>query len=123
MSPSLFDDTKLLSPSRMSPESSLVTVTVVVSVVVVVVTVWPSASYSIDSVSVITIVSSTPGVQTPVAVTGHSALREEGHDTRVHNHSGNNKLRQFSPIAYSFSFFLFFNICLYFSHNNTAIWH
>ena len=64
----------------------------VVSVVVVVVTVWPSASYSIDSVSVITIVSSTPGVQTPDAVTGHSALREEHNDTRMHNQASNNKL-------------------------------
>ena len=70
-------------------------VVVVVVVLVSVVTVCPSASYSIDSVSVITIVSSTPGVQTPVAVTGHSALREEGNDTRVHNHSSNNKFRQF----------------------------
>ena len=63
--------------------------------VVSVVTVWPSDSYSIDSVSVITIVSSTPGVQTPEAVTGQLALREEGHDARVHNHSSNNKFRQF----------------------------
>ena len=38
-----------------------------------------------------TIVASTPGVHTPVAVTGHSALREEGNDARMHSHTSNNK--------------------------------
>ena len=71
----------------MLPESSLVTVVVVVVVVVSVVTVYPSAWYSVVSTMSSTIVSSTPGVHTPVAVTGHSALREEGDDTRVHSHA------------------------------------
>ena len=95
MLPSLFVGTKPLLLSKILPESSFVIVTVVVSVVVVVVTVWPSASYSIDSVSVITIISSTPGVQTPEAVIGHSALREEHNDARMQNHSTNNKFDKF----------------------------
>ena len=50
------------------------------------------------STSSITIVSSTPGVHNPVAVTGHSALREEGHDARMHSHTSNNKLEKFLSI-------------------------
>jgi len=38
-----------------------------------------------------TIVSSTPGVHNPVAVTGHSALRDEGNNARMHNHASKNK--------------------------------
>ena len=66
-------------------------VVVVVVVVVSVVTVYPSAPCSVVSIMSSTIVSSTPGVHTPVAVTGHSALREEGHDARMHNHASNKK--------------------------------
>jgi len=60
-------------------------------VVVSVVTVYPSAPCSVVSNMSSTIVSSTPGVHNPVAVTGHSALREEGHDARMHSHTSNNK--------------------------------
>ena len=50
------------------------------------------------STSSMTIVSSTPGVHKPVEVTGHSALREEGHAARMHSHTSNNKLEEFLSI-------------------------
>jgi len=77
-----------LSLSRISPESSLVTVLVVVVVSVVVVTVYPSASYSIVSVIVSSIISSIVGVQSPtVSVEQSTALLEKDRETDIHSHS------------------------------------
>ena len=79
------------------------TVFVVVVVSVVVVTVYPSASYSIVSVTTSSIISSIVGVQSPtVSVEQSTALLEEDRETDIHSHSHKYKLRKF---IVSFSFF------------------
>ena len=60
----------------------------VVVVSVVVVTVYPSASYSIVSVIVSSIISSIVGVQSPtVSVEQSTALLEKDRQTDIHSHS------------------------------------
>ena len=64
------------------------TVFVVVVVSVFVVTVYPSASYSIVSVIVSSIISSIVGVQSPtVSVEQSTALLEKDRETDIHSHS------------------------------------
>ena len=66
----------------------MVTVVVVVVVSVVVVTVYPSASYSIVSVTTSSIISSIVGVQSPtVSVEQSTALLEKDRETDIHSHS------------------------------------
>ena len=66
----------------------MVTVVVVVVVSVVVVTVYPSASYSIVSVTTSSIISSIVGVQSPtVSVEQSTALLEKDRNTDIHSHS------------------------------------
>ena len=60
----------------------------VVVVSVVVVTVYPSASYSIVSVIVSSIISSIVGVQSPtVSVEQSTSLLEKDSQTDIHSHS------------------------------------
>ena len=66
----------------------MVTSVVVVVVSVVVVTVYPSASYSIVSVTTSSIISSIVGVQSPtVSVEQSTALLEKDRNTDIHSHS------------------------------------
>ena len=59
-----------------------------VFVVVSVVTVYPSASYSIVSVIVSSIISSIVGAQSPtVSVEQSTALLEKDRNTDIHSHS------------------------------------
>ena len=64
------------------------TVVVVVVVPVVVVTVYPSASYSIVSVTTSSIISSIVGVHSPtVSVEQSTALLEKDRETDIQSHS------------------------------------